>query len=176
MPRTRVDDLAGWTQIAPPPAVDGLTTCTTCTVAQQPVLNLTFYFSNDEFLTDRTFDPFRGFVVYGGAHVTGTREPAAGREVAFYTKGGRGGGGGEKQNTFSETRVKHASKCKAGLHWALIYSHIHIMLHYITSYQGFAMSIMWVNMVQLRYSDHTSAQVCSCSGGNRGITDSIVKS
>lgn len=38
MPRTWVDDLEGWTQIAPPSAVDGLTACITHTVAQRLVL------------------------------------------------------------------------------------------------------------------------------------------
>lgn len=47
MPRTGVDDLKGWTEIAPQ---DDLTTCTTYKAAQQPVFTgLLLLIFNDEF-------------------------------------------------------------------------------------------------------------------------------
>lgn len=47
MPRTGVDDLKGWTEIAPQ---DDLTTCTAYKVAQQPVFTgLLLLIFNDEF-------------------------------------------------------------------------------------------------------------------------------
>lgn len=47
MPRTGVDDLEGWTEIAPQ---DDLTTCTTYKVAQPPVFTgLLLLIFNDEF-------------------------------------------------------------------------------------------------------------------------------
>lgn len=44
MPRSWVDDFQSWTQIAPPSAIDGLTTCTTHRAAKNKTVVLLFLF------------------------------------------------------------------------------------------------------------------------------------
>lgn len=70
MPRSGVDDVQSWAQIAPPSAVDGLTTCSTWPVAPQLVLTglfLLFIFLMTELNFDlrrlRKQGQFRSFIV-----------------------------------------------------------------------------------------------------------------
>ena len=145
MPRTGVDDLAGWTQIAPPSAVDGLTTCTTHTVAQQLVLTgfllLLFIFLMMNFnglwpletAQDGIIDPLQGFSVTGERVETWPglmNWPGCWTRRHFLQKKRRR----RRGKLFQQ--VKSLSKCKAGLHWTLIYTtniSCYMTLHHIKS-------------------------------------------
>lgn len=102
MPRPWVDDLEGWTQIAPSSATDGLTTCTTRMVAQQLVLTgllLLFIFLMMNFNGLRPLETTGGiatshsFIVTAALASAATwletmNSPGCGTRRRFYSEGG----------------------------------------------------------------------------------------
>lgn len=141
MPRTRVDDLEGWPQIAPPPAVGGLTTCTTHPVAQQLVLTgflLLFIFLMMNF--NGLWPPARD-----GSAEPSTARSLQGSSWKTWPELMNSPGCGTRRNHFSGTRVQSKSECKA---WLDAHRHsVHIMLHYSTSYQEYTINITLVPSV-----------------------------
>lgn len=148
MPRTWVDDLEGWTQIAPPPAIDGLTTCTTHTVAQQLVLTgllLLFIFLMMNFnglwplAQDGSTDPLHSSTVAGEQLETWPelmKPPGCGTRSRFYTVK-------EEKKIISaglKSRVSPSAK-QGGT--GCSFTLIHIMLQH-TSYQEYATNTMSV--------------------------------